>query len=147
MSVNDAAADDLLDATLTALADPTRRAIVRRLVERGEMRVTDLAEPFAMSLNAVSKHIRTLERARLVRRRRAWREHLVSFDPAPIIEAMAWMDNTRAFWTSRLDALEQLLKDEDAALAAAKPAAAKRKSTATKPKTTRPKTTRPRSKS
>lgn len=120
MRMNDASADGRLDATLTALADPTRRAIVRQLIERGEMRVTDLAEPFAMSLNAVSKHIRTLERAKLVRRRRAWREHLVSFDPGPIIEAMAWMDKTRAFWTSRLDVLERLLRDEDAAQAATK---------------------------
>jgi DNA-binding transcriptional ArsR family regulator len=98
-----------LDRTLTALADPTRRAILRRLA-RGEARVTELARPFAMSLNSVSKHIRVLERARLVRRRRAGREHLMSFDPAPLDEAAAWIVGQRAFWTARLDALERELR-------------------------------------
>ncbi|HEX2076298.1 MAG TPA: metalloregulator ArsR/SmtB family transcription factor [Longimicrobium sp.] len=106
-----------LDATLVALADPTRRAILQRL-SRGEARVTDLARPFAMSLNAVSKHIRTLERARLVRRRRAGREHLLSLDPAPLDEAAAWIDAQRAAWTARLDALDALLRDQDRAASA-----------------------------
>ena len=97
-----------LDRTLTALADPTRRAILQRLAE-GEARVTDLARPFAMSLNSVSKHIRMLERARLVRRRRAGREHLMSFNPEPLDEAAAWIAAQRAFWTARLDALEREL--------------------------------------
>ena len=101
-----------LDRTLMALADPTRRAILRRL-SQGEARVTELAQPFAMSLNAVSKHIRMLERARLVRRRRAGREHLLSFDPAPLDEAAAWIDTQRAAWTARLDALDDLLREED----------------------------------
>ena len=74
-----------LDRTLTALADPTRRAILQRLA-RGEARVTDVARPFAMSLEAVSKHVRVLERARLVRRRRAGREHLLSLDPRPLAD-------------------------------------------------------------
>jgi DNA-binding transcriptional ArsR family regulator len=86
-----------LDQTLTALADPTRRAILRRL-SQGEARVTEVARPFAMSLNSVSKHIRMLERARLVRRRRIGREHLLSFDPAPLDEAAAWIEAQRAFW-------------------------------------------------
>jgi DNA-binding transcriptional ArsR family regulator len=103
-----------LDATLTALADPTRRAILERL-KRGEARITELAEPFEMSLSAVSKHIGILERAKLVRRRRVWREHWVSFDPVPLIEAAAWIDKQRAFWIERLDALERLLHEEDAA--------------------------------
>jgi DNA-binding transcriptional ArsR family regulator len=103
-----------LDATLAALADPTRRAILQRL-SRGEARVTDLAQPFAMSLNAVSKHIRMLERARLVRRRRAGREHLLSLDPAPLDQAAAWIDAQRATWTARLDALDALLQDQDRA--------------------------------
>lgn len=106
-----------LDATLAALADPTRRAILQRL-SRGEARVTDLAQPFAMSLNAVSKHIRMLERARLVRRRRAGREHLLSLDPAPLDEAAAWIDAQRAAWTARLDALDALLQDQDRAASA-----------------------------
>jgi DNA-binding transcriptional ArsR family regulator len=103
-----------LDLTLLALADPTRRAILQRLT-RGETRVTELAEPFSISLNAVSKHIRILERARLVRRRRAGREHLLSLDPAPLDEAAAWIDATRTFWNSRLDALEAMLESEDQA--------------------------------
>ena len=69
-----------LDQILVALADRRRRAILQRLAH-GEARVTDLARPFAISLNSVSKHIRVLERARLVRRRRAGREHLMSFNP------------------------------------------------------------------
>jgi DNA-binding transcriptional ArsR family regulator len=97
-----------LDRTLTALADPTRRALLERLAQ-GEARVTELARPFAMSLNSVSKHIRMLERARLVRRRRAGREHLMSFDPEPLDEAAAWIAAQRAFWTARLDALEREL--------------------------------------
>ena len=98
-----------LDQTLAALADPTRRAILERLAQ-GETRVTELARPFAMSLNSVSKHIRMLERARLVRRRRAGREHLLSVDPAPLDEAAAWIERQRAFWTARLDALERELR-------------------------------------
>lgn len=103
-----------LDHTLIALADPTRRAILRRLAQ-GEARVTELARPFDMSLNAVSKHIRMLERARLVRRRRAGREHLLSFDAGPLDEAAAWIDAQRAGWTLRLDALDDLLREEDEA--------------------------------
>jgi DNA-binding transcriptional ArsR family regulator len=101
-----------LDRTLIALADPTRRAILQRL-SKGEARVTNVAEPFAISLNAVSKHIRILERAHLVRRRRAGREHLLSFNPAPLERAAAWIETHRQFWTARLDALEAILRDED----------------------------------
>jgi DNA-binding transcriptional ArsR family regulator len=104
-----------LDQTLIALADPTRRAILRRL-SQGEARVTELAQPFAMSLNAVSKHIRMLERARLVRRRRAGREHLLSFNPQPLDEAAAWIESQRSLWTARLDALDDLLREEDGGL-------------------------------
>ena len=93
-----------LDRTLTALADPTRRALLRRLA-RGETRVTDLAKPFAMSLNSVSKHIRVLERAKLVTRRRSGREHLLSFNRRPLDEATAWIEAQRAFWNRALDAL------------------------------------------
>lgn len=83
-----------LDDTMLALADPTRRAILNRLAG-GEARVTDLAAPFAMSLNAVSKHIRILERATLVRRRRAGREHVLSLNPAPLDQAAAWIEQQR----------------------------------------------------
>jgi DNA-binding transcriptional ArsR family regulator len=103
-----------LDRTLMALADPTRRAILDRL-SRGEARVTELARPFAMSLNAVSKHIRVLEGAGLVRRRRAGREHVLAIDPRPLDEATAWIEARRAEWTGRLEALDALLRDEDRA--------------------------------
>lgn len=120
-----------LDLTLVALADPTRRAILQRL-SRGEARVTELAQPFAMSLNGVSKHIRMLERADLVRRRRAGREHFLSFNPRPLDEAADWIARQRAFWTERLDALEGLLKAEDRATAETRQAtsgAARRRTT------------------
>src|SRR5271163_4091150 len=101
------------DFTLTALAHPVRRAILERVMQT-ELRVTELAKPFALSLNAISKHIRILERAGLVRRRRVWREHLVSFDPAPLDRVASWIEKHRKIWNDRLDALDQLLKDEDA---------------------------------
>jgi DNA-binding transcriptional ArsR family regulator len=101
-----------IDQTLLALADPTRRAILQRL-SNGEARVTEIARPFDISLNAVSKHIRILERARLVRRRKDGREHFLTFNPKPLDDAVRWMETQRAFWTSRLDALEELLIAED----------------------------------
>ena len=95
-----------------ALADPTRRAILQRL-SRGEARVTELAEPFEMSLNAVSKHIRILERADLVRRRTAGRDHFLSFNRQQLDELANWLETQRAAWNARLDALEALLREED----------------------------------
>ena len=114
-----AAMQTTLDHTLTALADPTRRAILQRLAQ-GEARVTALADPFAMSLNGVSKHIRMLERADLVRRRHVGREHFLSLNPQPLDEAAAWIVNQRAAWTARLDTLEALLRAEDEAAATPK---------------------------
>ena len=102
----------MIDETMLALADPTRRAILQRL-SRGEARVTDVAEPFAMSLNGVSKHIIVLERAGLVRRRRSGREHLLSLDPRPLDDAARWIEEQRTAWTSRLDALGALLQRQD----------------------------------
>jgi DNA-binding transcriptional ArsR family regulator len=102
----------ILDDTLIALADPTRRAILARLTQ-GEARVTDLAAPFDISLNSVSKHIRMLERADLVRRRKAGREHLLSFNPQALDGVQAWIETQRAAWTGTLQALDDLLKAED----------------------------------
>lgn len=106
----------MLDATLLAIADPTRRAILARL-GAGEARVTDLAAPFAISLNSVSKHIRMLERADLVRRRKSGREHLLSLNPAPLEEAAAWIDEQRRLWTWRLAQLETVLEESRDAVA------------------------------
>lgn len=107
-------APQTLDRTLLALADPTRRAILQRL-SAGEARVTEVAQPFSMSLNAVSKHIVVLERAKLVRRRRVGREHFLSYRSEPLDAAAQWIESTRTFWSGRLDALEKLLREEDEA--------------------------------
>ncbi|MEO8487530.1 MAG: metalloregulator ArsR/SmtB family transcription factor [Betaproteobacteria bacterium] len=94
-----------LDATLGALSDPTRRAILARLARR-DARVTDLAAAFPISLNSTSKHIRALERAGLVRRTVHGREHVLSLDAAPLAEASAWIERYRTFWDERLAALD-----------------------------------------
>jgi len=100
-----------LDTVLAAIADPTRRAILDRLA-RGPARVTDVAEPFAMSLNAVSKHVKVLERARLVRRTRHGREHTLELDAAPLREVVSYASQFRAHWTERLDRLEQFFSQK-----------------------------------
>jgi DNA-binding transcriptional ArsR family regulator len=101
-----------LDETLIALADPTRRQILRRL-SRGDARVTELAAPFAISLNSVSKHIVMLERAGLVRRRREGREHILTLDPAPADRVARWIGSQRDLWEARLDALDEVLRHEE----------------------------------
>jgi DNA-binding transcriptional ArsR family regulator len=97
-----------LDLAFAALADPTRRRIVTRLA-RGETRVTDLAQPFAMSLNAVSKHLKVLERAGLVHRQRVGREHYLRLRAAPLREVVRWASRYERFWNERLDALGKFL--------------------------------------
>jgi len=99
-----------LDAAFGALADPSRRAIIADL-RGGERRVTDLARPFPVSLNAVSKHVKVLERAGLVRRRVLGRDHYISLAAQPLRDASTWLDHYRAFWEPRLEALETLLRD------------------------------------
>jgi DNA-binding transcriptional ArsR family regulator len=100
-----------LDRTLSALADGTRRAILAKL-SGGEARVTALAEPFDISLNSVSKHIRMLERAHLVRRRISGREHFLSLNPTPVDQAADWINRQRTFWSRRLAALDRLLQPQ-----------------------------------
>lgn len=97
-----------LDETFRAMADPTRRAILERL-SRGEARVTDVAQPFAISLNSVSKHIRILERADLVQRRQVGRDHFLRINPRPIEEASTWIQSRTTLWNQRLDRLARLL--------------------------------------
>ena len=108
-----------LDDTLIALADDTRRTILKRLAS-GEARVTEVAAPFDISLNSVSKHIRLLERAGLVQRRVAGRDHFLTLQRQPFDELTEWMLKTREFWSGRLDDLEAALRAEDAIAAAAK---------------------------
>ncbi len=102
-----------LDHTLVALSDPTRRSILDRLM-KGPARVTEIAQPFDMSLNAVSKHVRRLERAGLVRREIRGREHLLSFEGGPLSEADQYLDQLRRFWEERLDVLDELLRERKA---------------------------------
>jgi DNA-binding transcriptional ArsR family regulator len=94
-----------LDLVLAAISDPTRRAILDRLT-RGPARVTDLAEPFEMSLAAVSKHVRMLERAGLVRRARRGREHTLTLEARPLRQVVRWTSRYERFWNERLDRLE-----------------------------------------
>ncbi len=101
-----------LDHALIALADPKRRAILKRLA-RGEARVTELARPFSVSLNSVSKHIKLLERAGLVVRRKVGREHILRFRPEPLNKIQNWISKQQEFWQSCLQALDDLLQDEN----------------------------------
>jgi DNA-binding transcriptional ArsR family regulator len=97
-----------LDEIFGALADPTRRAILARLT-KGDALVTQIAEPFEISLAAVSKHVRVLERAGLVHRTVVGREHRCALSPRPLRAAADWVEHYRAFWETRLDALEQFV--------------------------------------
>lgn len=98
-----------LDAVFAALADPTRRAILERLAGSGAT-VTQLAEPFDMSLPAVSKHLRVLERAGLLKRRVAGRTHRIGLATEPLNEATRWLEEHRRFWEPRLDRLAAYLE-------------------------------------
>jgi DNA-binding transcriptional ArsR family regulator len=97
-----------LDAVFHALADATRRGMLRRLAE-GERSIGELAAPFAMSFAGASKHVRALERAGLVRRTVRGRTHVCRLDPAPLAAADGWLRFYERFWAGRLDALEREL--------------------------------------
>ena len=97
-----------LDRIFGALADPTRRALLKRLAA-GEHRVSELAQPFDMSLAAVSKHIRVLEKAGLIKRRVAGRTHHCRLDPVALANAHQWLEFYQQFWDSRLDSLARFL--------------------------------------
>jgi DNA-binding transcriptional ArsR family regulator len=106
-------ATDQLSATFAALADPTRRAILARLVT-GERSVTELAEPFAMSMPAVSKHLRVLERAGLIARGRDAQWRPCRLEAAPLKEVAEWTERYRAVWEQRFDRLDAYLQDPKA---------------------------------
>lgn len=97
---------EALNRVFSAVADPTRRAILQNLA-KGSATITEIARPFPVSLNAVSKHVMVLERAGLVRREVQGREHFCTLEPTPLREATAWLDYYRQFWEVRLDALER----------------------------------------
>lgn len=100
-----------LDSVFHALGDATRRGMLAELA-RGERTVGQLAAPHRMSLAAASKHIKTLERAGLVRREISGRTHRCRLDPGPLATARQWLDTYERFWTDRLDVLDRLLCEE-----------------------------------
>src|SRR5580693_2795375 len=104
--------DPALDRVFYALADPTRRAMLRGLAD-GERNITALVEPFAMSFAGASKHIRVLEVAGLVSRRVEGRKHLCRIEPLPLAVADEWLRFYEAFWNARLDQLTELLRAAD----------------------------------
>ena len=103
-----------LDSVFRALGDPTRRQMLHDLAG-GERTVGQLAEPFAISLAAASKHIKALESAGLIRREVRGRTHRCRLDPGPLASAYRWLGLYEEFWTDRLDALERILREEAAA--------------------------------
>jgi len=108
-----------LNSIFHALGDATRRRMLREL-SGGERTVSQLAEPFAISLAAASKHIKALEHAGLIRREVRGRTHVCRLDPGPLASAFEWLSFYERFWTERLDLLDQLLREDDARRAADK---------------------------
>jgi DNA-binding transcriptional ArsR family regulator len=102
---------DQLSSTFAALADPTRRAILERLAE-GEATVNELAEPFPISGQAVSKHLRVLEGAGLIERRRSAQRRPSRLRGAPLRDATEWLERYRLFWDASFDRLDERLRDE-----------------------------------
>jgi DNA-binding transcriptional ArsR family regulator len=100
-----------VDRVAAAISDPTRRAIIDRLA-RGPARISDVAAPFRMSLTGFCKHVRVLERARLVRRTRRGRENTLELSPEPLREVARWILRYEQFWNARLDRLEKLFSNE-----------------------------------
>jgi DNA-binding transcriptional ArsR family regulator len=101
---------DQLSDVLTAISHPTRRAIIG-LLAKGPARFSDVAEPFDTALNAVTKHLKLLERAGLIERRKQGREVIISFVGGPLREVADWMNVYERFWNERLDQFEQYFKD------------------------------------
>ncbi len=103
------AAGDRLSLVFAALADPTRRAIIARLAD-GEATVTELAEPFPISLPAISRHLKVLERAGLISRSRSGQWRSSALEAAPLKEATDWMERYRVFWEASFDRLDAHLR-------------------------------------
>lgn len=104
--------ENRLDATFRALSDPTRRGMLASLA-LGEKSIGELAEPYAMSFAGASKHVKVLEDAGLISRRRSGRSHLISIDAKPLEEAERWMRRWEKFWNNRLDRLEALVESDN----------------------------------
>jgi DNA-binding transcriptional ArsR family regulator len=101
--------ENRLDTTFHALADPTRRGMLARLA-LGEKSIGELAEPFQMTLAGASKHVKVLEGAGLLSRRKVGRTHLITLNAGPLAEAEGWLRQWEKFWTARLDSLEALIE-------------------------------------
>jgi DNA-binding transcriptional ArsR family regulator len=101
-----------LDRTFSALADPTRRALLARLGQADGVSVSDLAEPFPVSLPAIMKHLGVLADAGLIRREKIGRTVTCRLNAAPLADAMAWLDFYQRFWSTRLDRLADLVENE-----------------------------------
>jgi DNA-binding transcriptional ArsR family regulator len=102
---------DNLSSVLGAISHPSRRAILDRL-SRGAARVTEIAEPFDMSLNAVSKHLKVLEEAGLVERERQGRDHVIAFRAEPLKQVARWVHEYERLWTQHLDRVEKFFDDK-----------------------------------
>lgn len=100
-----------LSAVLAAVSHPSRRAIIARLA-RGSARVTEIAAPFDMSLNAVSKHLKVLEGAGLIHREKRGRDHVIEFRGAPLRQVVRWVHEYERFWNERLDTLEAYFQEK-----------------------------------
>jgi DNA-binding transcriptional ArsR family regulator len=122
---------DQLSYTFSALADPTRRAILARLA-LGERSVTELAEPFEMSMPAVSKHLKVLERAGLISRGREAQWRPCRLDAGPLKEAAGWIEEYRRFWEQTLDRLDKYLREIERARTKSKTNGSGKKSSKTK---------------
>jgi DNA-binding transcriptional ArsR family regulator len=124
---------DQLSSTFSALADPTRRAILARLA-LGETSVTELAKPFEMSMPAVSKHLKVLERAGLISRGREAQWRPCRLDAGPLKEAASWIEEYRRFWEHSLDRLDKYLREIKAARTKSKTNGSGKKGSKTKSK-------------
>lgn len=101
-----------LTDVFTAISHPTRRAIIAQLAANGPTRFLDIAQPFDTALNAVTKHLKLLERAGLIEREKRGREVLISFRGKPLREVASWVDRYERFWNTQLDQFEQYFKDK-----------------------------------
>ena len=104
--------DNRLDTVFHALADPTRRGLLASLA-LGDKSIGELAEPFAMSFAGASKHVKVLEEAGLLSRRKAGRTHVISLNAEPLAEAEAWLRQWEKFWSASLDRLQALVEREE----------------------------------
>lgn len=103
---------DQLSHVLTAISHPSRRAIIGKLAKSGPARFSDVAKPFDVALNAVTKHLKLLERAGLIEREKLGREVFISFRPEPLREVAGWVHEYERFWNKRMDTFAQYFQEK-----------------------------------